>query len=170
MHRHAPRENGFEAYIAFYLREVFKDAPKLNEVFTFRGDFAQRADLSWQHEMFELVTVVKSEKNQPQVSVVTPSSGPSSNIGLSPHSNTEVLEWISTNSLSYPFCFPPESFGPDILCFLQSKQSGKLLLVLIQAKHYKKVEKQDLIEGVRTVTPAWLWRSKNQNVRSFLHV
>ena len=34
--KHTLRRNGFEAYLVFHLREAFKTALKLNEVFTFR--------------------------------------------------------------------------------------------------------------------------------------
>ena len=134
----------------------------------FESDFARRrqTDLAWQHENFELVTVVHADGNDPQVSVVTPSCGPASNVGFSAESGEAVLEWISTNSDRFTFCFPPESFGPDLLFFVRSEASGKLLLVTIQAKKYDSVEKRALIEGVRTVTPSWFWKSKDREVRS----
>jgi hypothetical protein len=165
--KHSPCQNGFEAYLAFYLRHVFVTAPALDEVFTFRYDFTQRSDLAWQHEEFELVTVVDLA-NAPHVSVLTPSSGAFPNLGLLTEEDDQVSAWISTNSERFTFCFPPESFGPDLLCFVQSKTSGKILLVVIEAKNYNKVQKQDLFEGVRTVTPSWFWKSKAQKVCPFL--
>lgn len=53
---------GFEAYLGFHLRKRFESRPELDAVFAFREDFAQRigTDLTWQHEKFELVTVVAS--------------------------------------------------------------------------------------------------------------
>ena len=164
-HKHATRQNGFEAYLAFYIRAVFEGAPVLDAVFTFRDDFATqgRADLAWQHEQFELVTVVHS-RDERRVSVVTPSSGPSSNVGSSANSPREVLDWISTNRRQYAFCFPPESFGPNLLFFVRSKVSGELLLVALQAKKSPKVDEDDLIKGVRTVTPSWFWKSKDKKV------
>ena len=165
---HFPRQNGFEAYLAFYLLYGFETGPALNEVFTFRNDFAQRRDLTWQGEGFELVTVVTpANTNDPQISVLTPSSGSSFNVGFLAKSGEEVLQWISTNNDRFTFCFPPESFGPDLLFFVRSKES-KLLLVMIQAKNYQEVKKADLIKGVRTVTPSWLWKNKHTQVCSFL--
>ena len=166
-HKHVTRQNGFEAYLAFYIRAIFEGAPLLDAVFTFRSDFAKRKDLAWQHERFELVTVVHST-NEPRVSVVTPSSGPSSNFGSLADSPEEVLAWISTNTSQCAFCFPLESFGPNLLFFLRSKVSGELLLVALQAKNYTVVGKDDLIEGVRTVTPSWFWKSKDKKVCPFL--
>ena len=111
--KHSTRQNGFKAYLAFYLRYVFEMTPALNEVFTFRNDFARCADLTWQREEFELVTVVTpANTNDPQISVLTPSSGSSSNVGFFAKSGEEVLQWISTNSDRFTFCFPPEPFGP----------------------------------------------------------
>jgi hypothetical protein len=165
--RHSKRKNGFEAYLAFHLRKVFETAPALDTVFTFRSDFAKRGrtDLAWQHEYFELVTVVATEDGKnPHVSMVTPSCGSSSNVSFLPDSGEEVLEWLSTNKDQFTFCFPPESFGPDLLFFLRSKQSGKLLLVMMQAKKYDDVRKDELIHGVRTVTPSWLWKCKDKKV------
>ena len=80
---HSPHRNGFEACLVFYLRTVFQDAPPLHAIFPFRFDFAWRGnmDLAWQHEEFKLVTVVDS-RNTPRISVVSPSSGPSPNIGF----------------------------------------------------------------------------------------
>ena len=170
--KHAPRRNGFEAYLVFYLREVFEKAPALHSVFTFREDFAH---LPWMHDEFELVTVFKPKDSaipqtsgSPRVSIVTPTSGPSSNLGFSAKSDREVLDWISTNRGKNTFCLPPESFGPDILFFVKSKISENLLLVMIQAKCCKSVDRETLLHGVRTVTPSWLWKSKDKKVRSFL--
>ena len=179
IHKHSPRKNGFEAYLVFYLREVFKEARALDSVFTFREDFARRTDLAWRQEGFELVTVVNSNKPQgsvvtpssspPKVSVVTTSSGPSSSLGFSANSGQEVLEWISTNKGQSTFCFPPSTFGPDILFFIRSQQEPRrLLLVVVQAKKYGDVKKEDLIKGVRTTTPSWFWKSKDAKVCSFL--
>jgi hypothetical protein len=169
--RHSKRKNGFEAYLAFHMRTIFETAPELDAVFTFRSDFALRGstDLPWQHEKFELVTVVATaDRNNPRVSVVTPSCGSSSNIGLLATSGEEVLEWISTNNDQFTFCFPPESFGPDILFFVRSTVSGRLLLVVTQARKYDNVRKENLLQGVRTVTPSWFWKSKDKNVCSSL--
>ena len=166
---HAPRKNGFEAYLTFYLRKVFETTPTLDTVFTLRKGFARRKDLSWQHENFELVTVFTTDdEHRSQVEVIMPSSGPSPALGFSARSNEDVLDWISTNRDRCAFCFPPESFGPDILCFVRSKKSRKLLLVLIQAKFCKRFNKKELIKGIRTVTPSWFWRRKGLKVCSFL--
>ena len=166
---HSTHWNGFEACLVFYLRTVFQDAPPLHAIFPFRSDFAWRAntDRVWQYEEFKLVMVVDS-RNTPRISVVSPSSGPSPNIGFQAQSGRDVLDWISTNKDQSTFCFPPESFGPDILLFIQSKASEKLLLVLIQAKKYNDVKKGPLIHGVRTINPAWFWKSKDTKVCSFL--
>jgi hypothetical protein len=140
--RHSKRKNSFEAYLAFHLRKVFETSPELDAVFTFRDDFARRMDsIPWQHEQFELVTVVATaDRNNPRISVVTPSCGSSSNIGFLADSGEEVLEWISTNKYRFTFCFPQALFGPDLLFFVRSKVSGGLLLVAIQAKKYDIVE------------------------------
>jgi hypothetical protein len=158
--------HGFEAYFAYYIRKVFETPKKLDEVFTFRSDFVKRADVAWQREDFELVTVVVADGGQPMVSVVRPFDGPSSNIGFRATSGEEVLSWISNNHNQFTFCFPPESFGPDILFFVRSMVSKKLLLVAAQCKNYHKVERTDLLVGVRTVTPSWLWKSKNHKACS----
>ena len=61
--KHSPRQNGFEVFLTFYLRYVFERAPALDEVFTFRSDYAKGSDLAWQREKFELVTVVGPADN-----------------------------------------------------------------------------------------------------------
>ena len=167
INKHSTRRNGFEAYLVFYLRTAFEHTP-LNAIFTLRCDFAAREnlDLAWLQEEFNLVMVVDSG-NKPRVSVATPSSGPSSNNGPQARSGKDVLEWISTNKDQFTFCLPPESFGPDILFFIESKVSKKLLLVLIQAKNYGDVKKAVLVNGVRTITPAWFWKSKDKKVCLF---
>jgi len=163
--KHSPRENAFEAYLAFYMREVFEKTPRLDDIFTFRSDFALRksTDLSWQQEEFELVAVSTSA-NAREISVVTPSCGPSSNVGFLAKDDEEVLEWISENNKHYTFCFPPESAGPDIFFYIRSKITQRLLLVAIQARKYKKINRACLIQGVRSVTPSWFWRSKDKKV------
>ena len=167
IHRHSTRDNGFEAYLTFYLRQVFKDATNLDAVFTLRDDYAR---LTWQREEFELVTVASANRDEPQVSVVTPTSGPSSNVGLLAKKGREVLQWITdNNNQQFTFCFPPESFGPDLLFFLRHKKSGQLLLVAIQAKrNTRKVNRPTLMKGIRTVTPSWFWKRKHEKVCSFL--
>ena len=172
IHKHENRKNGFEAYLAFYMRTVFQTAPKLDTVFTFRSDFAQRGetDLAWQHENFELVTVVDANTTNPEVSVVTPSCGPASNVGFLAHSAKEVLEWITSNKKRFTFCFPPESFGGDVIFVLRHKESQKLLYVFGQAKKNEAVKKQTLFEAVRMTTLSWICKSKNSKVRSFLQM
>jgi hypothetical protein len=166
INKHSKRQNGFEAYLTFYLRQVFEDTEKLDTVFTLRGDFAH---LAWQREAFELVTVVNANCEKPRVSVVTPASGPSSNVGFLAESGKEVLQWVTTNNNQITFCFPPESFGPDLLFFLRRKNSGELLLVMIQAKISRdRVERLTLMTGIRTVTPSWFWKRKVEQVCSFL--
>jgi hypothetical protein len=170
--KHQNRRNGFEAYLAFYMRVVFEAAPRLDSIFTFRSDFAQRSDrdLAWQTEAFELVTLVRVDESNPQVSVVTPTCGTASNVGFLAKSSEEVLEWISINENQFTFCFPPDSLGPDLLFFVRSKVSRKLLLVSIQAKWYGSVTKETLMEGVRTATPSWWWKHKKRTVRSCLWI
>jgi len=167
---HAPQKNVFEAYVAFYVRKVFEQSAKLDDVFAFRTDFARRkdGDLSWQSEEFELVTVsVSAGSNQREISVVTPSCGPSSNVGLLASTNEDVLEWISANKECYAFCFPTEFAGPNIFFFVRSKATQQLLLVAMQARNYQEVKAATLVQGVRTVTPSWFWKSKNIKHQSF---
>ena len=164
IHMHSARSNGFEAYVAYYIREIFEKSQNLDAVFTFRSDFASRTDLSWQHDKFELVTVSGAT-----VSPITKSSGPSSSIGFIAVSGEEVLEWIKTNDDGYTFCFPPESFGPDILFYLRSQRSQKLLMAAVQCKKYQEVELSSLIHGLRTISPPWFWRSKDLKVSHSWH-
>ena len=95
---------------------------------------------------------------------VTPLSGPSSNVGFLASTDNDVLNWVSRNEGSHAFCFPTESAGPDIFFYVRSKATGKLLLVAVQAKHYKDVDKITLVEGVHTVTQSFFWKSKNKKV------
>lgn len=94
IHKHQKRKNSFEAYLAFHVRTVFETALDLDAVFTFRDDFARRGrtDLAWQHETFELVTVFHADRNNPYVSVVTPSCGSAADVGFLAKSGKEVLE------------------------------------------------------------------------------
>jgi hypothetical protein len=155
--------NGFENYLAFYIRRFFEAPQILTELFKFRFDFDKIID--WKSEKFALVTVSRScGDGQPHVSTVTPDSGPSSNIGCRAAKGEDVVSWISTNEGQFMFCLPPKHFGPDLLFFLQSQVSGKLLLVMVQCKNYSQVPLDDLIVGVRTVTPDWLWKSKDAKV------
>jgi len=152
------------------MRKVFEKVPKLCSVFTFREDFASRigADLDWMSELFELLTVVHTDKNDPDISIVTPSCGPASNVGFLAISGEEVLEWISTDSDQFVFCFPPKSFGPSLLFFVRSEEYHRLLLVMLHANQGDIVEKETLIEGVRAVTPSWFWKRKDMTVCSRL--
>lgn len=165
--KHAPGKNAFEAYIAFYVRKAFEKTARLNDVFTFRRDFARRkdSDLSWQTDEFELVIVsIPAGADERRISVVTPSSGPSSNLGFLAKTDDDVLKWISENQDCYAFCFPTESAGPDFFFFVRNKASGRLLLAALQAKHHKKVDKPTLVQRVRTVTPSFFWKSKGEKV------
>jgi hypothetical protein len=142
------------------VRKAFEKSAILNEVFTFRSDFARRRDLdlSWQKEEFELVTVFTlASMDEREVSVVMPSSGSSSNVGLVARTNNDVLKWLSKNAERYAFCFPPESTGPDLFFFfIRSNTTRRLLLVALQAKHYKNIDNSTLVQGERTITPTLL--------------
>ena len=156
--KHSNTGNGFENYLAFYVRKFFETPKNLDELFEFRSDFNK---INWKSEEFELVTVsCPGDSDQPHISIVTPASGPSSNIGLRAIKGEDVLAWISTNQDQFTFCFPPNHFGSDLMFFIRSTVSKQLLLVMAQAKNHHVVKLQVLIEGVRTVTPDWLWKSK----------
>ena len=160
--KHSPDQNGFEDYLAIFLRHIFETALALDKVFTIRSDFDH---LAWKYKEFELVTVVGlANEDGPQISVLTPSSGCSPVVGFSTKKGEEVLEWISTNSERRTFCFPPKPFGPDLLFFVRPKKSKKILLVVIQAKQCSEVANRDCIEGMRTVTPSWFWKRKKKKV------
>ncbi|KAG8826601.1 hypothetical protein FRC18_010018 [Serendipita sp. 400] len=162
--KHSTRRNGFEAYLAFYIWEIFKNGPRLDEVFTFRGDFVPQEEKDvWQAKDFELVSVWRGEDGKQHVSLVTPMCGPSFHIGYMPKKNEEVLDWITNNPGQSTFCFPKEFFGPDIMFFLRSKATRKLLLVLMQATYRKdNVTAAAIKSGVRSVTPSWLWKRKGE--------
>jgi hypothetical protein len=122
-------------------------------------------DLSWQNKEFELVTVsILAGTDQRRISTVTPSRGPFSNIGLLAKTDNDILKWISQNEECYAFCFPTESAGPDFFFYVRNIKTKRLLLVALQAKHYKDVNKSTLIQGVRTVTPSFFWKSKDEKV------
>ena len=157
LEKHSPAGNGFENYLAFYVRTFFESPKRLDELFEFRSDFNE---IDWKSEEFELVTVSRAAGGQHHVSIVTPTSGPSSNVGLRAKTGKDVLAWISANQDQFTFCFPPNYFGPDLMFFVQSTISNKLLLVMVQANEHNDVTLQVLIKGVRTVTPDWLWKSK----------
>jgi hypothetical protein len=162
--RHNPHRNGFEAYLSFYIREVFKESPNLGTVFTFRKDFVNQrleGNLTWPDQKFSLVVFCQDSKEaDPQILAATPSGWASSNMGLRAESVEVVLEWLTTNRNRYIFCFPPESMGPDLLFFIRSERSQKLVLVALQAKAYKNVAKRDLLHGILSVTPEFFWKQK----------
>lgn len=161
--KHSNTGNGFENYFAFYVRNFFEAPKRLTELFKFRSDFDKTID--WKSEEFELVTVSRQrDSGGPLVSIITPDSGPSSNLGFRAEKGEDVLSWISTNEDQFTFCLPPNNFGPDLLFFLRSKVSGKLLLVMVQCKNHSEVKLDNLIAGVRAVTPDWLWKSKDTKV------
>ena len=144
---------------------MFAEGRKLSSIFPFRSDFA---NVAWQHDDFELVTVIATEdKEKPLVFVVTPYSGPSSNFGFEAKTGEEVNEWITGNKGRCCFCFPPEAFGPDALWFMRHKTTGRLLLCAGQAKQHKEVRMAVLTHGVRTTSPSWFWKSKDSKVCLF---
>ena len=162
LNHHMPRINGLECYLAYYVRLVFDGGQRLSSIFPLRSDFS---NLPWGHDEFELVTVIATEdKDEPLVYVVTPSSGPSSNLGFMARTGEEVNQWISTNKDGYTFCFPPEAFGPDLLWFMRHKESGSLLLCACQARRYEHVDLGDLAQGVRSLSPPLFWKSKSDEV------
>ena len=164
---HSKTGNGFKNYFAFYVRKFFETPKSLDELFKFRSDFEK--SVNWKSEEFELVTFSHpAGSDQPHISIVTPDCDPSSNIGLRAGEGEDILSWISMNQGQFTFCFPPKHFGADLLFFIRSMVSKRLLLVMVQCKNYLEVKFQDLIEGVRTVTPDWLWKSKNIKVFIFL--
>jgi hypothetical protein len=163
---HSTSLNGFEAYLAFYMRHIFEKPQRLDTLFTFRQDFAKRSDMVWKSQDFELVVVSKGVYDDGiRVSTVTPSGGPSDNICLRAASENDVLDWLATNKKQFVFCFPTTNMGPDIMFFIRSKETQKLLLVVLQAKRYDTVDRNTLLKGVRTVAPSWFWKSRELKVR-----
>src|ERR1700722_8285213 len=115
---------------------MFAEGRRLSSIFPFRSDFA---NIAWQHNDFELVTVVATQdKEKPLVFVVTSSNGPSSNFGFEAKTGEQVNEWITGNKERYCFCFPPEAFGADALWFMRHKKIGRLLLCAGQVKLAKR--------------------------------
>jgi hypothetical protein len=96
-----------------------------------------------------------------EVFVPMPSPAVSSNIGLKVKSGRKVLDSMRINKDRFTFCLPPELFGPHLLFSLRSKNSGLLLLVVMQAKKRQNVVNQVLIHGVRSIAPSWFWKSKD---------
>ncbi|PVF91660.1 hypothetical protein CPB86DRAFT_820309 [Serendipita vermifera] len=161
--QHSPHGNGFEQYLAFYMRVAFEYSPTLDTIFHFRSDFAQRRnkDLKWQRRKFNLVTIWKGlDESDSSISIVTPSCGPSANLGFKADSIREVWEWIQFNREKRTFCFPPESMGPDLLFFVQSESTQRTFLISLQAKARKSIDAETLRHGVRSVTPSLYWKSK----------
>ena len=114
--KHSNTGNGFENYLAFYVRTFFEMPKKLDELFEFRSNFNK---IDWKSEKFELVTVSHAAgSDQPHVSIVTSASGPSSNIGLQVKMGEDVLAWISANQDQFTFCLPPKHFGSDLMFFI----------------------------------------------------
>ena len=80
------------------------DLPRrLDDLFRFRYDFDKTID--WKLEEFELVTLSRPEGGgQPHISIVTPDSGPSFNIGFQAATGEDVLSYprirISSRSAS----------------------------------------------------------------------
>jgi hypothetical protein len=167
--KHSPSLNGFGAYLAHFMLQKFKDPQVLHTLLSFRADFAKLNDMEWTSQAFELVVVSQGAFDDGvRISVVTPSSGPSSNIGFQATSGDHVLEWISTNKGQFIFCFPPLSMGPDLLFFIRSRVTRKVLLVALQAKQYLSLPRSTLLEGVRTVTPEWFWKRQSLQVGIFI--
>ncbi|PVF94285.1 hypothetical protein CPB86DRAFT_49855 [Serendipita vermifera] len=158
---HSFQINGFEAYTTHYMLKILEKFPQFDAVFTLRKDHAQQNSLTWLTNTLELVTVSKGVySSDTRISVVTQSSGPSANIGFRANSSEDVLEWMSENKQQVAFCYPPPHMGPDMLFFVRSQQSKKLILVAIQAKKREVVDRNVLVEDVRTVTPNWFWRRR----------
>ncbi|PVF94287.1 hypothetical protein CPB86DRAFT_49890 [Serendipita vermifera] len=158
---HSSEINGYEAFTTHYLLTALENSPWLKDVFTLREDQAQQSDPTWSESTLQLVTLSKGVyDDNARISVVTHNSGPSANIGFRANSNEDVLEWMAENKQQVAFCYPPPLMGPDILFFVQFQQSKQLILVAIQAKKHEIVDRNVLMEGVRTVTPSWFWRRR----------
>lgn len=115
--KHSPRKNGFAAYLAFHLRKVFEAIPPLDEVFTFRDDFARMADHAWQQESFELVTVTRTEAGE-DISVVEPSHGPLVS-SQPPTSSWNGFPPISSNT---PSAFPQSHLALTFSFFFEANE------------------------------------------------
>ncbi|KAG8828599.1 hypothetical protein FRC17_007476 [Serendipita sp. 399] len=154
--------NCLEAYVAYYLRNIFTEPRNLHEVFTFQSDFATKDDCSWKRERYQLVAVDSSEDRQAKsrLFTVTSSSGPSPNIGLLTESMDQVLSWLTDNRDRYTFCFPHTLFGPDLMFFLQSVDSKRLVLVMVQVQTQPSISEDALTQAIRSVTRSWLWKRK----------
>jgi hypothetical protein len=73
---------------------------------------------------------------------------------------SETLEWIDLSIKARfegqvpPFCFPCESFGPDLLFLLRKEDFSDFRACLVQAKFRREMSQP---EALRTLVPDWLF-------------
>ncbi|KAF8824265.1 hypothetical protein HHX47_DHR8000474 [Lentinula edodes] len=151
--------NGFEEFMSYYLLQIFRKPIKLNEVFDFEGG----DDKGLGDREGQLVTLHLDESQrlvEGKVSLVKGDStlfGPIG-LGIGTRDHFALNEWLSLKRRT-TFCFPMNSMGPDIMCFLKLEGENlaafSYVCLAIQCKYHRtrSLEPETLRGAIGTVTP-----------------
>lgn len=170
-HNASTGRNGFEEFISFYLLNIFRKPTLLNEVFDFTGADGivndgglgcKKATIVALHKITGLelgeakISLRKGNQTSEIFGPVGLSISQPGNGGL-----TSLIEWLEFKKHA-AFCFPMNSMGPDIMCFLKVEQDPDnpddytYVCLAMQCKYYQSDSSLNpftLKKAVATITP-----------------
>ena len=109
-------------------------------------------------EYYEPVSLVHSLSNESDHTCTMKScpafwtSGSSDHLGFVAKSPTDALTFLN-NSTGKCFLFPDTHTGPDLLCFLQDKETKELILLVLQIKILESLQAEAWLKALESVIP-----------------
>lgn len=85
-------------------------------------------------------------------------TGSSDGIGFKAKSAHNALAFLA-DPKGKPFLFPDNHMGPDLLCFLRDKQTGELIVLLVQAKVKKQLDSKTWLSALNSINPEHFYTS-----------
>jgi hypothetical protein len=102
-----------------------------------------------------LVSLTRTDHRM-SISEVSWTSGSSDCFGFKAQSVEDVLAFF-VDPKGKCFLFPHNYMGPDVICFLQEKETSELIILLLQARARPKLDSKAWLKAVETVTPEFFY-------------
>ncbi|KAG8806337.1 hypothetical protein FRC17_005069 [Serendipita sp. 399] len=156
--------SGFEKFGAYHLGKVLGTPKRLNDIVTFVENTAI-AGMTAQLVALNRMDGVDGGFLCSEVDILG-YRWPSHILGRTMASEEDVIGWLN-NPRSSAFCFPSETFGPDLVMLLRLSD-GKIIRALVQFKHYWDLTTHETRDALTSTDPDKLFATSCSNSKSVL--
>jgi hypothetical protein len=130
---------------------------KFGGKFTALGDvFNFCSEASLKSREVTLVSLTRMPDGVMSTSKASWTSASSDRFGLKAQSVEDVLAFF-TDPKGTCFLFPRGYMGPDVICFLEDKETSELIILLIQARARSTLDSRTWLKSLETVTPEFFY-------------